>query len=190
MLHRRSDSSLRGHAASRNGGCLDTTQHLGSRRRQRTINISHRYVSWSGATLLNVRLWDRQLQRCAHIDARHVPALTISRLQRMAVALPHQCASFSGIIKERSTSPIDTAPGLGQRFQTSSFGLDNVIIRSHSSIHETKHPACSGGWHRLCGLTRRSSRTQPARAASIFLHRDFSSLFNTRSQAGPLNSGR
>ena len=75
VLLRRFDSSLRGHAASRNGGCLDTTQHLGSRRHQRTINIIHRYVSWHRATILNVRLWDRQLQPCAHIHARHVPAL-------------------------------------------------------------------------------------------------------------------
>ena len=159
MLLRRSDSSLRWHAASLIGGCHGTTLHLGSRRRQRTVNITHRYVSWLGATHLNFFLWGRQLQRCAHIDGRHIPAFVISRLQRIAVAQTHPSASSPGIIKERSASPIDTAPGMGQRFQASSFGLGNMVIPSHTSIHETQHPSCSGGCHRLCGLTLRSTRT-------------------------------
>ena len=190
MLLRRSHSSFRWHAALLNGGCHDAMLQLVSQGHQRTINITRRSVSWRGATL-NVRLWFRQLRLLARIHARHVQAHRgLGSLQNGSCPWMHPSASSPGIITERSASPIDTAPALGQRFQMFSFGLDNVIFRSHTSIHETKRAACSGGRYRLGGLTRRSTRTQPARAASMFLGRDFSSSFQVRSPVGPVNCFR
>jgi len=85
------------------------------------------------------------------------------------------------IINRRSSSHI------GAVNQMSSFGLGNMVFRSHTFAPEFQRVMRSGGAIQAAGLTVRSSRTPPALPSALSQHFAISAPLIVSVQARPLS---
>jgi hypothetical protein len=106
-------------------------------------------------------------------------------------ALPqhHRSVLNTAIIKEPSTSSIDTALTIGQRTMFFLWARKHQSSRSRSCT-KSNGPACSQHSTHPIRLTNRSTRTLPPMATSSSTHSDFSSPSSAPQSAPPVNSIR
>ena len=79
---------------------------------------------------------------------------------------------------------------LAHQLQFFSFGLGNMVFRSHTIVPESKRAVGSGGFSSGAGLTLRSSRTPPALPFALSQHFAISAPLIVSVQAWPLSFTR
>jgi len=144
--------------------------------RQRTINITRRYVSWHGAAHLNVHLWSRKRQLLAPIHARHVPApRDLTSLKNGSCPQAHPSASSPGIIKRTVNITHRYGPLLGATI-SDVFLWARQRDPSFSHQHSQNQALCVLGWVVSSGRPNPPlNRTLQPRSTFSLMLLDFSS---------------